>query len=122
MIDLRKKEFFRRFIAFDCTDANDGFDAEAVQWFHPAEMQTVIRRLWAFGGSAHGMDVAEHFGAGKGSRGGSWGIVAGTSPREKDSLDAWLELLSKDALNGCLVSISYAIPEAVLALFVPERR
>ena len=110
--------FFNRFVAYDCDDKNDVFDDETIQWFCPVEMQIVIRRLWFFGGSAFGMDIAEDLGVGKGSNGSRWGIVAGFSPRESSDLDEWLTLLARDTWRGCLVSISYSIPETAIELFL----
>lgn len=114
----RDRDFFNRFIAYDCADQNDGFDVETIQWFYPADMQIMLRRLWFFGGRAYGMDIAEELGPGKGARGGRWAVAAGASPRNSKDLDAWLALLARDNLRGCLVSISYSIPEAAIELFL----
>lgn len=122
MTDVRrstnKYEFFDRFLSFDCTNENDGFDVEAGRWFRPAEMKIILQRLWFFGGEAHGMDIAEDLGIGNGAKGSRWGIGAATSPRFDRSLDAWLKLLAGENLDGCLVSISYSIPDAALTLFL----
>jgi hypothetical protein len=110
-------EFFNRFIAFDCTDRNDGFDRDSIQWFCPAEMAIVIKRLEAFGGRATGMDVAEYFGPGKGARGKSWGIVAGVSERD---FGGWMPFLARETTQDCLLSISYAIPDEMISLFIRQ--
>jgi hypothetical protein len=117
-LDDDKTTFFRRFISFDLTDQNDGFDSDSAQWFSPADMEIAIKRLWFLGGRPGGMDVAEDVGPGNGARGSRWGIAAGISPRERSELDAWLTLLKRETLIGCIVSISYDIPQPAIDLFL----
>lgn len=114
----QKLDFFKRFIAYDCAEENDGFDVGTIQWFRPVEMKIALQRLWLFGGRAHGMDIAEDRGVGNGANGSRWGIVASSSPRVSSDLDAWLLLLAGDNLQGCLVSMSYTIPETTIELFL----